>query len=416
MSTLALLSVIVAAAAIFGWLSVRVLRLPITIGTMLLTVACSVLLMAGGHAVPGLNGWAADVVARISFGDLVLHGMLSLLLFAGSFLLDLVDLAREKLAVSLLAVFGTLFSMAAVAAAMHAVLPLLHISAPWIECLFFGALISPTDPVAVLEMLHRVGVSRATRAQLAGESLFNDGIGAVLFLAVLAASQGHAPSVKTIGALLLLKSGGGLLLGIALAWIASHLMRRVQAYQIDILLTLSLALGGYALAEVLRVSGPLEAVAAGLALRHFNRRDSHGDIAHEPIYRFWTAIDEIQNSILFVLLGIEILGIAFPPRTFASGAVAVVAVVVVRLIVVAVVVRFVKALHPDHKSSILTLSWGGLRGGLSIALALSVPAGPNRSWILATTYLVVVFSIVIQGGTLDLFLRRSSASRPRPAL
>lgn len=412
MSTLALFSVIVTAAALFGWLSVRVLRLPVTIGTMLLTVACSVSLLLGSKVVPGLNGWAVHVVQRIQFGDLVLHGMLSLLLFAGSFLLDLIDLAREKLAVSLLAIFGTVLSMAAVAAVMHAALPLLGITTPWVECLFFGALISPTDPVAVLEMLHRVGVSRSIRAQLAGESLFNDGIGAVLFLAVLAASQGHAPSLKTIAALLLLKSGGGLLLGVALAWIASHLMRRVQAYNIDILLTLSVALGGYALAEILHVSGPLEAVAAGLALRQFGRRHTNGEIAHQSIDRFWTAIDEIQNSILFVLLGIEILGIAFPPRTFASGAVAIVSVIAVRLIVVAVVVRFVRAVQPAHQSSIVTLGWGGLRGGLSIALALSVPAAPNRGWILATTYLVVVFSIVIQGGTLDLFLRASGDRLP----
>jgi CPA1 family monovalent cation:H+ antiporter len=406
MSTLALISIIVTAAAFFGWLSVRIFRLPITIGTMLLTVISSVLMIILGGVFPGLHAWAVNVAARIRFEDLILHGMLGLLLFAGAFLLDLLYLFREKLAVALLSVIGTLLSTAALACVMHWTLPLFGIAAPWIECLFFGALISPTDPVAVLEMLHRVGVPKNIQAQLAGESLFNDGIGAVLFLAVLAASRGEAPSIGHIGGLLLLKSGGGLLLGIALAGVGSELMRRVDSYQIEILLTLSLALGGYALAETLRLSAPLEAVAAGLGLRRFNMNRSHVEISHESLDRFWRVIDEVQNAILFVLLGFEVLVIPFTRRTFESGGLAIVSVIGVRILVVTLVLWLVRLLQPGHKSSLLTLSWGGLRGGLSIALALSVPNLQSRAWILATTYLVVVFSVVLQGGTLDLLLRR----------
>lgn len=406
MTTLALVSIIVTAAAFFGWLSVRVCRLPITIGTMLLTVISSVMMIVLGRVFPGLQAWAVSLVGRIRFEDLILHGMLGLLLFAGAFLLDLLYLSREKLAVGLLSVIGTLLSTAALACVMHWALPLFGIAAPWIECLFFGALISPTDPVAVLEMLHRVGVPKNIQAQLAGESLFNDGIGAVLFLAVLAASRGEAPSIGHIGVLLLLNSGGGLLLGIALAWVASELMRRVDAYQIEILLTLSLALGGYAMAETLRLSAPLEAVAAGLALRRFNMNHSHGEISHESLDRFWRVIDEIQNAILFVLLGFEVLVIPFAQRTFESGGLAIIFVIVVRILVVTLVLGLVRLLQPGHQSSLLTLSWGGLRGGLSIALALSIPDIQGRTWILATTYLVVVFSVVLQGGTLDLFLKR----------
>jgi monovalent cation:H+ antiporter, CPA1 family len=406
MSTLALLSVIVTAAAAFGWLSVRVLRLPITIGTMLLTIIASVALTAMENIFPGMHAWAVELAGRIRFDDLILHGMLALLLFAGAFLLDLVYLFREKLAVSLLAIIGTLLSTGALACIMHWTLPLFGIAASWVECLFFGTLISPTDPVAVLEMLHRVGVAKNIQAQLAGESLFNDGIAAVLFLAVLDASRGAAPSIPHIAWLLVLESGGGLALGIALAWIASELMRRVDAYQIEILLTLSLALGGYALAETIRLSAPLEAVAAGLALRRFNMNHAHVQISHEPLDRFWRVIDELQNAILFVLLGFEVLVIPFSRQSFESGGLAIVSVTAVRILVVLIVLGLVRLLQPGHQSSLLTLSWGGLRGGLSIALALSLPPPQRQTWILATTYLVVVFSVVLQGGTLDLFLQR----------
>jgi CPA1 family monovalent cation:H+ antiporter len=374
---------------------------------MLLTVISSLVMIFLDRLFPELHAWAVNFVGRIQYENLILHGMLGLLLFAGAFLLNLVYLSREKLAVGLLSVIGTLLTTAALAAIMHWTLPLFGIAAPWIECLFFGTLISPTDPVAVLEMLHRVGVPKNIQAQLAGESLFNDGIGAVLFLAVLAASRGQAPSIGHIATLLLLQSGGGLLLGVALAWVASELMRRVPAYQIEILLTLSLALGGYALAESLSLSAPLEAVAAGLALRRFNMNYSHVEISHESLERFWRVIDEIQNAILFVLLGFEVLVIPFTRHYFESGVLAILSVLVVRVLVVAFILQLVRLLQPQHQSSLLPLTWGGLRGGLAIALALAVPHPHSHTWILPTTYLVVVFSVILQGGTLDLFLKRA---------
>ena len=414
MSPLALSSLLVLSAALFGWISSRWLKLPITLGTMLLTVICSVALLGTAAFAPGLRAWANQLVVQVNFEGLILHGMLPLLLFAGAFLLDLEYLAQQKMVVAVLSIFGTVLSAAFTAGLMRLALNLLSIPNTWVACLFFGALISPTDPIAVLQMLRRVGIPRNIQAQLAGESLFNDGIGAVLFLALLEASRGAPPTVWQVTGSLFLKAGGGLLLGIVAAWLTSLLMHRVDAYPIDVLLTISLAIGGYVIADVLHVSGPLEAVAAGLALRWLNQpgRQQAGDmtIAHEKIDGFWEVIDEVQNSVLFVLLGLEVLAIPFYRAWFESGIAAVGAVTLVRLAVVAALVVLLRAIQPGHTSSIRMLSWGGLRGGLSIALALAVPAGSGRSWILATTYIVVVFSIVIQGGSMQVLLKRS----PRP--
>ena len=395
MTTLQLLSLLISIAALFGWISSRWLKLPITIGTMLLTVACSLCMMSISAYVPGLQPWAVRLVQQIDFERLILHGMLAVLLFAGAFLLDLEFLVREKLAVAALSIVGTLLSTVTVAALMWWALSVIGIRAAWLQCLFFGALISPTDPIAVLEMLRRVGVPKNVQAQLAGESLFNDGIGAVVFLALLDASRGAIPSAQHLGVFLLLKAGGGLALGGLAAWITSSLMRLVDAYQVEILLTLSLALGGYALADTWHLSAPLEAVAAAIALRRFNLNHPHARIAHESVDGFWKVIDEVQNAVLFVLLGLEVLAIPFHRVSLESGLAAIVAVTAVRLATVALILGCIRLFRREHLSSILTLSWGGLRGGLSIALALSVPVGEGRSWILATTYIVVVFSIVI---------------------
>lgn len=406
MPILQIISVLVAIAALFGWISSRWLKLPTTIGTMFLTVVCSVFLLSIGQYALGLRPWATGLAHQIDFQRLILHGMLPLLLFAGAFLLDIGSLAREKLTVASLAIVGTLVSTFAIAAFMRWTLPLIGIRAPWLQCMFFGALISPTDPIAVLEMLRRVGVPHHVESQLAGESLFNDGIGVVIFVTLLEISQGATPSVSHILVSLLLSVGGGLALGVALAWVAFTLMRLVNAYQVDVLLTLSLALGGYALAEAWHLSGPLEAVAAAIALRAFNRRHPAELIARERVEDFWRMLDEVQNGVLFVLLGLEVLAIPFHTTYLQSGLMAIAAVLAIRLAVVALVLQGIRFIGREHGSSILVLTWGGLHGGLSLALALSVPLADGRSWIVATTYIVVLFSIVLQGGSLGMFLSR----------
>ena len=409
MTALEIICVLFAIAAFFGMISVRWLKLPITVGTMLLTVVASGALIAANPAVPQIHEWAIELAQGIDFESVILHGMLPLLLFAGAFLLDLRELAREKLTVSLLAVVGTVVSVFLVAGLMF-VMP--GIGLPWIQCLIFGALISPTDPVAVLEMLRRVGVPKSIQAQLAGESLFNDGIGAVLFLTMLEVARGQSPTALHVGEFLLLKAGGAVVAGVVAAWITSQFMRRVNSYQVDILFTISLALGGYVMADLLHLSAPLEAVTAGIALRLFIRNLPKDEIDHDNVDGFWEVIDEVQNSVLFVLLGLEILAVPVNGISFRAGMASIFSVNLVRLAAVAAVLGLVRLIRRGHRSSVFVLTWGGLRGGLSIALALSVPAALGRSWMLGATYLAVVFSIVIQGGSMDLLLRRKNKIVP----
>jgi len=403
---LALIAIVVTLAAVFSLISSRWLRLPTSIGTMLLTVLLSAGLVITGNAFPRIHAWAIHSLLRIDYGRFILHGLLSLLLFAGAFLLDLTYLAREKLAVGLLAGLGTLLSTAIVGLGMFFAAPFLGFHPPLLEALLFGALISPTDPIAVLEMLRRVAAPGYLQAQLAGESLFNDGVGAVLFLTLLGiAEQDQLPSIGHITWVLLLDAGGGLLLGTVLALVVSRVMCTVCGYQIDILLTLSLAFGGYALADHLHLSAPLEAVAAGLVLRWSNSRHP-ANISHNEIEHFWTAVDEVQNSVLFVLMGCEFLAVPFTRTAPLVGGLAIALVNAARFLASGAVLSLVQLLQRGHRSSLMVLVWGGLRGGLSIALALSVPERFGRNWILAVTYIVVVFSILFQGGTMDLFLKR----------
>lgn len=397
--------VLVATAALFGWVSVRILRVPITIGAMLLTVAASLALTGIGTFAPSVRGWVENLAHQINFQMLILHGMLPLLLFAGAFLLDFDQLVHERFPVAVLSTLGTVLSFVSVAGLMKL---LGGVHATWTECLLFGALISPTDPIAVLEMLRRVGVTKSVEAQLAGESLFNDGVGAVLFLTMLEIAQGQQPTAWHVGGLLLLKSGGAVVLGITGAWLISQLMCMVLSFQVDILLSLTLALGGYVLADAWHLSAPLEAVVAGIALRHFNRKKPQGRIADDRVDEFWTLTDEVQNSILFVLLGLEVLVVTLNAQTVRAGAAAIVSVNVVRFVVVALCIGIVHFFRKQVRSTVVTLTWGGLRGGLSIALALSIPPVLGGSWIFGATYLVVVFSILVQGGSLHLSLTRKS--------
>jgi len=411
---LVLISVLVGIAALFGWMSARILKLPNTIGTMLLTAVTSIGLGLLVPIWPVPHDLAVQLLREIDFQRLMLHGMLPLLLFAGAFLLDLNALRRQKLVVTLLSIIGTALSALAVGGITWYAVRLFGFQSSLLECLLFGALISPTDPIAVLEMLRRVNAPKHLEAQLAGESLFNDGIGAVIFISLMAATHGATPTAGQFVTEILLSAGGGILLGSLLAVPAAFLMHSLDNPPVDLLLSLALALGGYVVAESLGVSAPLEAVASGLVLRSIIERLPSERIAHRDLKQFWSNLDEIQNAILFVLLGCGFLVVTFKRPAVYLGLSEVLVVNLVRIAIVGFVLQLLKLLRTECRSSLGVLSWGGLRGGLSIALALSIPSVYGSGWIVTSTYVLVVFSILVQGSTMGLFLRRFHPS-PRLA-
>jgi CPA1 family monovalent cation:H+ antiporter len=409
MTTFALLSTLVTLAALFGLVSNRVLRLPTSIGTTLLSLGAAGAILAGGHAAPGLRATAGQIVGGIDFNQVVLHGMLAFLLFAGALQLNLEELSREKLPVLALSVVATGLSTVFVAGLFKLGAMAVGIPVSVMGALLFGALISPTDPIAVLEMLRRVGAPAALEAQLAGESLFNDGVGAVIFLALLeASSTGALPTVGRFLTLLLLKAVGGMAVGAGLGYLTYRLLLLVEDYRIEVLLTLALAMGGYALADAMRLSAPLEAVVAGLFVSGQARALAMSEKTRAHVDTFWELLDDIFNVVLFLLLGLELLVLPIEGRFLKAGLIAIPVVLLARWASVGLTVRGLALVREHSRGTVVTLTWGGLRGGLAIALALSLPSGRGmeRSMLLATTYVVVVFSIVVQGLTISRLLRR----------
>lgn len=412
MPVFALASTLVCLAAAFSLLSRRVLRLPVTVGVMLQSLAMSLVVAVVGRAVPGLHARVAAEIGRIDFSAVVLHGMLAFLLFAGALKLDLTELAKQKAAVGALSIFGTLLSTVLVAGLLKVILSVTGFHATWVACFLFGALISPTDPIAVLELLQRVHAPRYLEAQLGGESLFNDGVGAVVFLTLVASLDGSGkPSLGSFTWLLLVKAGGGILLGLGLGFLVYRLLRSLDSYRVEVLLTLALAMGGYALADALRVSAPLEAVAAGLVVGGHARHLAMSGETRDRVDDFWELLDTIMNVILFLLLGMEMLAMPWNWEYVYAGLLAIPVVLGARWLSVGASLGLVRAFHKPARGTMSVLTWGGLRGGLAVALALSIPQGRPHDRLLAITYIVVIFSIVVQGLTMSGLLRRLGLGR-----
>jgi CPA1 family monovalent cation:H+ antiporter len=418
MAAFDLIAVLLVLAALLSYLNYRLLRLPATIGLMALTLAFSLAVVAAGALFPPLHRHAEAFVHQIDFGQAVLQGMLGFLLFAGALHLDLADLGRHKLAIALLATLGVIVSTAVVGGLAWGLFALLGLEVRPIYCLLFGALISPTDPIAVLALLKQVGAPRPLEVTFAGESLFNDGVGVVVFLGVLEAATGQGGfGPGRVATLFLQEAVGGAAFGLAAGLLAYALIKGVDDYRVEVLLSLALVAGGYALADALHLSGPIAMVVAGLLIGNQGRSFAMSPRTVEHLDSFWELIDEVLNAVLFVLLGLEVLVVPFHATAVVAGLLAIPAVLLARLVSVGLAAWLLRRRPPLESPAVRVLTWGGLRGGISVALALSLPrevAGqpvPARGAILVATYVVVAFSILVQGLTVGPLTRRWLAGR-----
>ena len=396
MSLWYLLAVVFTLAGLFGFVNVRYVGLPRTIGVMFVALVVSLLLAAVGNASPHLREQAKAILEGIDFETTVMAGLLSFLLFAGSLRVDVADLLEEKWPVALLATVGVILSTALFGTMAFVVFWAAGLGVPYLECLILGAIVSPTDPVAVIGMLDAARAPKSLRTTIVGESLFNDGIGSVLFLTVL--GMFVAPAYVGVGDALRLffrQAIGGAGFGLLAGFVAYAFLKRVDDYQVEILLTLALVTAGYALATALDVSGLIAIVVAGLFIGNKGRFFAMSEHTRERLDAFWEVLDEILNIVLFALIGLEVLAVPFTLRTLSSA---------LALIPGALLARYLSVraallpLSPLPNVARL-LTWGGLRGAISIALALSVPT-QNRAILLATTYVIVVFSLIVQGSTM----------------
>lgn len=368
---------------------------------MVIAIVVSIFLVSFGEAVlPRTFGHLNDLMNSIDFTEVLMGAMLNFLLFAGGIHINIDDLKEQFRPVLIFSTVGVVISTFIVGFGMFYILPFLGIHLPFIYCLLFGALISPTDPVAVLSILKQANVSKSLETKVAGESLFNDGMAVVVFSVVLQVAIGKEVDlgIESIGLLLLKEAGGGLFLGVILGWVTSRLMREVDDYIISVLVTLSVVMGGYLIARQMHISGPLTMVAAGLFMGNFNVRFKMKSITQDYLIKFWELIDEILNAVLFLFIGFELLMIKDLKHFIVPGLVAIVIVLLARVISIWGPTKFMRTTFSPQTVKVLV--WGGIRGGVSIALAMSIPKSEFSEIILSITYCVVVFSIIVQGLTI----------------
>jgi monovalent cation:H+ antiporter, CPA1 family len=400
MTPFQIIAAVITLSAIGGYINYKFVKFPQTIGLMAFafTVSlCAIILSKAG--VPYLAD-AGLFISQIDFSQLLLHGMLSFLLFAGALHINVEELISVRWSVAILATFGVVTATFITGTLVWWASGLAGLPLPYLHALLFGALISPTDPIAVLSILKGAGISKRMYTKIGAESLFNDGIGVVLFLTLLSVATGTGePKLTDAASLFLREAVGGIAFGFACGWITYRLLRSIDEYKIELLLTLALATGGYALAELLHVSAPMFMVTAGLIIGNEGRYFGMSEQTRERLDVFWELIDEVLNSVLFILIGLEIAVVSITARHLMLGVLAALAVLVGRLLSVGLPGGLMTLFFPKETGNIALLTWGGLRGGLSIAMALSLPAGPQKDIILPVTYCVVLFSILVQGLT-----------------
>ena len=401
MSMIHTVTILICLAALFSYINHRLLKLPITIGLMAVALVFSLVLLVLGKSGFGVEAEAQRFIGAIDFNEALMHGMLGLLLFAGALHVKLDELLDLKWVIGTLAVVGTILSSLITGLLGYWLFDLVGLSLPLLYCLLFGALISPTDPIAVMGVLRQARLPKALEMKIVGESLFNDGVGVVIFLVILNLVPKDSFTATDVLALFAEEAIGGAALGLALGYIAYRMLRSVDNYQVETLITLALVMGSFALADLLHTSGPIAVVVAGLLIGNHGRQWAMSDTTREHLDNFWELLDELLNAVLFVLIGLEVLILSFQQPYLMAGLVAVPIVLAARWLSVFVQVKAFSFVRDFTDRTITILTWGGLRGGISVALALSLPVGPERNAVVTITYAVVVFSILVQGLTIN---------------
>ena len=395
------LTILICLAALFSYVNHRLLKLPMTIGLMAVALVFSLILLVLGKLGFGVEAEAQRFIGAIDFNEALMHGMLGFLLFAGALHVKLDELLDLKWVIGTLAVIGTILSSLLIGGLSYVVFALVGLPLPFLYCLLFGALISPTDPIAVMGVLRQARLPKALEMKIVGESLFNDGVGVVIFLVVLNLVPKETVHVTDVLVLFAEEALGGAALGLALGYIAYGMLRSVDNYQVEILITLALVMGSFGLADLLHTSGPIAVVVAGLLIGNYGRQWAMSETTREHLDNFWELLDELLNAVLFVLIGLEVLVLSFQQPYLIAGLVAIPLVLAARWITVVLQVKGFSFVREFNEKTIRILTWGGLRGGISVALALSLPPGSSRDALVTITYAVVVFSILVQGLTIN---------------
>lgn len=394
--------------SIGGYINNKWIKLPNTIGLLLFSTLISVVLVVL-HKTGLIDlSHTAKIVSSISFDDLLLHGFLAVLLFAGALNVNASELKTYKLPITVFSTIGVAISTFAIGFALNFATKMFHVEVPILYCLIFGALISPTDPVAVLSILNKQNSAQELKIKITGEALFNDGTGVVLFIFMLSLIAGKPIELTLFNVtfLLIKQIIGGALLGLLLGLATFYILKTIDAYDVEILITLTLAVGSFALAEILGVSAPIATVVAGLVIGNKARHFAMSEKTKEHVDSFWNLMDEILNGVLFVLMGLEIVLINLDIENIILSLGAIIVVILARYISVIVSMSlFWKKYAFNYKTPIL-MTWGGLRGGISIALALSLPDSEYKNIILSITFATVIFSIICQGLTLGVLIRK----------
>lgn len=385
--------------ALLTYVNHRFIGLPTTIGVMVISIVLSIgAIFLGFLGFDQLIDYEVSLLEQLDFTEVLLDGMLSMLLFAGALHVNISDLKRYRLPIGILACVGTLVSALLIATALYLMLPFFGFGLPFLWCLLFGALISPTDPIAVMGILSSAGAPKSLETVIAGESLFNDGIGVVIFVLLLGIlSSGDIPTANYVAHTLAVEAGGGIVFGLVLGAILYYMLKSIDSYQEEVLLTLAGVIGGYALASHWHLSGPLAMVMMGLMVGNRGRALAMSDKTRHYIDLFWELIDEILNAILFVLIGLEVVMIAYSGNLFIAAGLTIVIALLARFIVVGMTTKTLQRQLDLPTGAWKVLTWGGLRGGISVALVLQLPTGAERDILLALTYAVVIFSILVQG-------------------